>query len=183
MSDDPRYLGPREVVLALGSNLGDRLGYLEAGLEGLSKQVDVRSVSDVYESDAVGAGSGPPYLNCVLVGETRLPPEELLELALAVERANGRERRGDRDDRTLDVDVVFYGPLESSDPELTLPHPRWRERAFVVGPLADLVPALVAPGTSEPMSAVWNAMGQARASIERFAPAPVRDHSSPRESR
>lgn len=130
------------VVLALGSNLGDRLGHLQGAVDALFGTEELRPVglSPVYETAPVGGPDQDDYLNAVAVADTPLGPEALLERAQAVERAFHRVRDVRWGPRTLDVDVVAYGDLVRTDSELTLPHPRAHERAFVLRPWADIDP-------------------------------------------
>jgi 2-amino-4-hydroxy-6-hydroxymethyldihydropteridine diphosphokinase len=137
-------LQPREPVrafLALGSNLGDRRGYLQAAVNRLP---DVVAVSHLYETDPVG---GPPgqgaFLNCVVELRTARTARELLTLAQAAEAAAERVRVERWGPRTLDVDVLLVGDEVVDEPDLTIPHPRMWERGFVLVPLADLAPELV----------------------------------------
>lgn len=132
-------------VLSLGSNLGDRLGHLQAGLQVLRERVEVVAVSPVYETDPIGGPAQPDYLNAVVLTGP-VEPAALLAAARAAEAAQGRRRSGRDAPRTLDVDVVCVGALLSGDPELTLPHPRAHLRAFVLAPWLDLDPAAVLPG-------------------------------------
>ncbi len=134
------------VVLALGSNLGDRLANLQGGVDVLCAEpglADV-TVSPVYETVPVGGPGQPDYLNAVLVAVTSLPARAVLDRGLAAERAAHRVRGQRWGPRTLDVDVIVYGDV--SDPELTLPHPRAHERAFVLAPWHDVDPGAVIPG-------------------------------------
>jgi 2-amino-4-hydroxy-6-hydroxymethyldihydropteridine diphosphokinase len=140
--------GPRRVVLALGSNLGERLAHLQDGLEvlGAAPGLGPLAVSPVYETVPVG---GPPqgdYLNAVVIAETLLPARAILRRAQRAEAALHRVRAGPWGPRTLDVDVIVYGAETSDDPELTLPHPRAHERAFVLAPWHDLEPDAQIPG-------------------------------------
>jgi 2-amino-4-hydroxy-6-hydroxymethyldihydropteridine diphosphokinase len=137
------------VALALGANLGDRPATLDSAVAqiGAAPGVDVVAVSPVYETDPVGGPSGQPaYLNAVLVADTTLDPDQLLALAHRVEDAHGRVRLEHWGPRTLDVDVLAVGGTTSDRPELTLPHPRAHERAFVLVPWADVDPDFVVPG-------------------------------------
>ena len=136
------------VVLALGSNLGDRLANLQAAVDalGAGPGLDDVAVSPVYETAPVGGPPQPDYLNAVLVAVTSLPPRAVLDRARAAEAALGRVRGPRWGPRTLDVDVIAYGNEISSDPELTLPHPRAHERAFVLAPWHDVEPDAVLPG-------------------------------------
>lgn len=138
----------RAVVLALGSNLGDRMANLRAGLGVLSGtgEITVTAVSPVYETAPVGGPDQPDYLNAVVLGTTTLPARAVLRLAQAAEQAAGRVRSIRWGPRTLDVDVIAVGDERSDEPELTLPHPRARERAFVLVPWLDADPSAALPG-------------------------------------
>lgn len=134
----------RRAFLALGSNLGDRWAHLRAAVDGLP---DVVAVSPAYETEPVGGPAGQErYLNAVVELATALSPRQLLDRAHALERAAGRERLERRErwgPRALDVDVLLVGDLVVDEPDLKVPHPMWRERAFVLVPLHDLAPELV----------------------------------------
>ncbi len=128
--------------LGLGSNLGDRWGHLRRGVEGLP---DLFAISAVYETDPVGGPAGQgPYLNMVAELRTSLGPAELLAAARRAEAEAGRQRAERWGPRTLDVDVLLYGDEQVATEELQVPHPRMWERGFVLVPLADLAPELVA---------------------------------------
>ena len=134
----------RRAFLGLGSNLGDRLGFLREAVAALP---DVVAVSPVYETEPVGGDPGqPPYLNLVVELRTDRPPRELLALAGELEEAAGRQRPAPLAPRTLDVDVLLVGDLEVQEPDLVVPHPRMYERRFVLAPLADLAPELAPHG-------------------------------------
>jgi 2-amino-4-hydroxy-6-hydroxymethyldihydropteridine diphosphokinase len=136
------------VVLALGSNLGDRLGNLQRGVDALCAGPGLEgvAVSPVYETAPVGGPAQPDYLNAVLVAATALPARGVLGRGQAAERALHRVRRERWGPRTLDVDVIVYDAEVSDDPELTLPHPRAHERAFVLAPWHDVDAGAVLPG-------------------------------------
>ena len=127
--------------LGLGSNLGDRVAYLRAAV---AAAPDVIAVSPVYETDPVG---GPDdqgaYLNLVLELDSTLDARGLLEACHRLEAAAGRVREVRWGPRTLDVDVLWVEGETVTDPDLVVPHPRMRERRFVLAPLADLAPDLV----------------------------------------
>jgi 2-amino-4-hydroxy-6-hydroxymethyldihydropteridine diphosphokinase len=147
-SPDELEQTPRDTVLALGSNLGDRAGILR-GATGAAAAIPgllVRVASPVYESAPVGGPQQPDYLNAVLLAQTTLPPHRLLDQLHAVERAFGRVREVQWGPRTLDIDIITYEGVLSDDPDLTLPHPRAHERAFVLAPWHDADPAAVLPG-------------------------------------
>jgi 2-amino-4-hydroxy-6-hydroxymethyldihydropteridine diphosphokinase len=141
-----------QAVLSLGSNLGDRHGHLRDGLAALGDCVLV--VSGVYETPPWGDPDQPAYLNAaVLVADGAADPRDWLQRARAAETAAGRTRDPQRrfGPRTLDVDVVAVwddegNPVVSDDPELTLPHPRAHERAFVLRPWIDIQPYAQLPG-------------------------------------
>ena len=138
----------RTVVLALGSNLGDRLANLQGGVDALCARPGLSDVeiSPVYETAPVGGPAQPDYLNAVLVAATTLSAQAVLERGQEAESALGRVRGQRWAPRTLDVDVIVYGTEISDDPGLTLPHPRAHERAFVLAPWHDLDPGAVIPG-------------------------------------
>ena len=136
------------VVIAMGSNLGDRLDYLQSGLDGLfdTPRLAFLAVSPVYETAPVGGPEQPDYLNAVAIGETTLPARAVLERCHSLEDAFGRVRGEVWGPRTLDLDLIIYGDEVSDSPELTLPHPRAHERAFVLAPWHDADPDAVLPG-------------------------------------
>jgi 2-amino-4-hydroxy-6-hydroxymethyldihydropteridine diphosphokinase len=131
--------------IALGSNLGDRAAMLRGALVSLRRGANVRIVaeSSVSETAPVGGPEQPDYLNMVVAVETALAPEALLARCLAIEAEHGRVRRERWGARTLDLDLLCYGEVELKTAQLTLPHPRMRERAFVLVPLAEIAPELM----------------------------------------
>ena len=140
--------GPVAVVIALGSNLGDRLAHLQAAVDALAAMpgLSVTAVSPVYRTDPVGGPDQPDYFNAVLLAGTTLPPAGVLAAAHAAEAARQRTREVRWGPRTLDVDIISYDAVVSADPVLTLPHPRAHERAFVLVPWHDMDPAAELPG-------------------------------------
>ncbi len=146
---------PVLAAIALGSNLGDRRATLESAIEALGAIPDssVRRVSRVVETPPLplpagdDADPGGPYLNAVAVVETSLPPLDLLQALFRIEETNGRVREpgGRWHPRTLDLDIILYGDRIIDEPNLVVPHPRLAERAFVLEPLAELLPAFVVP--------------------------------------
>jgi 2-amino-4-hydroxy-6-hydroxymethyldihydropteridine diphosphokinase len=143
---------PAVAVVALGTNLGDRQATLEAALADLSRLplTDRLLASHAIETVAVKTGgedaAAPRYLNAVALLGTRLAPTVLLERLHAIEAAHGRERRERWGDRTLDLDLITYGEVESADARLTLPHPRAAERVFVLAPWLEVDPDAALPG-------------------------------------
>jgi 2-amino-4-hydroxy-6-hydroxymethyldihydropteridine diphosphokinase len=150
-------------VIALGGNLGNRLETLQGAVDALEDTpgVRVKAVSPVYETEPWGvpAGSQPAYFNAVVLVRTTLPPSALLERAQAIEEAFFRVRTERWGPRTIDVDIVSYDTAVSDDPELTLPHPRAHERAFVLVPWYDVDPAAAVPGRG-PVAELLAAVGR-----------------------
>ena len=136
-----------EVYLALGSNLGDRMGNLASAVEHLSQKVNIKKVSSVYETEPVYYREQPAFLNAVLSAVTRIDPFELLRFVKSIESDLGRQPSFRNAPRLIDVDILFYGDRVIETPELTIPHPRIAERAFVLVPLAEIASALVHPLT------------------------------------
>lgn len=146
MTDSRRALTP--VAIALGANLGDREGQLRQAIDALRAVLGPCDVSAFHDTVAVGVpDSQPNYLNAALVAQTRLDPQSLLDHLLAIERSLGRERPHLNAPRTLDLDLILYGDLRLDTPTLTIPHPRFRDRAFVLQPLAEIAPVMVDPVT------------------------------------
>jgi len=135
-------------VLAVGSNLGDRLGTLQGCVQAIGRlpDTDVLAISPVYETVPVGGPAQPDYLNAVLIVRTGLRPRELLEAAHRIEADFGRVRAERFGPRTLDIDIISYSGEVSRDPVLTLPHPRAHERAFVLLPWHDIDARAELPG-------------------------------------
>jgi 2-amino-4-hydroxy-6-hydroxymethyldihydropteridine diphosphokinase len=137
------------VALALGGNVPGTDGPVERtlvlALRRLEEVLGPLRVASLYRTAAVSPVPQPDYLNTAVLASTALEPGDLLALAKALELAAGR-RRGERfGPRPLDVDILLYGDRQSSAPELTLPHPRLRERRFVLEPLAEIAPELQIP--------------------------------------
>jgi 2-amino-4-hydroxy-6-hydroxymethyldihydropteridine diphosphokinase len=138
----------RQAVLALGSNLGDRRDILQGAADAVAGLAEVRvtAVSPVYETAPVGGPAQPDYLNAVLLTATSLPAAGLLARLHEIEAAFDRVRLVRWGPRTLDLDIITVAGERSDDPELTLPHPRAHERAFVLAPWHDADPDAVLPG-------------------------------------
>jgi 2-amino-4-hydroxy-6-hydroxymethyldihydropteridine diphosphokinase len=138
--------------VGLGANLGDRENTLRAAVEALGGEtgIEVVAVSALRETEPVGVGEQPLYLNGAAELETTLTARDLLERLLAVEQRFGRVRSpGEHGPRTLDLDLLLYGGEVIDEPGLTVPHPRLHERRFVLEPLAELAPGLHVPGRGE----------------------------------
>jgi 2-amino-4-hydroxy-6-hydroxymethyldihydropteridine diphosphokinase len=126
--------------LSLGSNVGDRRAHLRTAIETLP---DVAAVSPIYESDPVGGPEQGAYLNLVVELDTTLEPMELLRICHRIESAADRVRGERWGPRTLDIDIVWIDGVVRDDEILTVPHPRWKQRRFVLVPMRDLAPDLV----------------------------------------
>ncbi|MBI5090118.1 MAG: 2-amino-4-hydroxy-6-hydroxymethyldihydropteridine diphosphokinase [Actinobacteria bacterium] len=137
--------GPRRAhtaIVALGSNLGDRASYLRMAVERLG---DVTAMSQVYETDPIGPEGQGAYLNMVVVVRTWLDPYGFIRRCQQIESEAMRQRVVRWGPRTLDVDLLFYDDITIDDPELTVPHPRFAERRFVLTPLAEVAPERCPP--------------------------------------
>jgi 2-amino-4-hydroxy-6-hydroxymethyldihydropteridine diphosphokinase len=136
------------VAIALGSNLGDRRGHLAWAIAELRKSLRNVTVSSVIETAPVDVpDEQPPYLNAVLVGETDLPAADVLMELGRLEAERGRTRPSFRASRTLDLDLILHGDTVAASGRLNVPHPRFREREFVLAPLAEIAPEMVDPVT------------------------------------
>jgi 2-amino-4-hydroxy-6-hydroxymethyldihydropteridine diphosphokinase len=137
------------VAIGIGSNLGDRYRAVAFAVGRLGAFITDLTVSSLVETEPEGEGLGdqPLYLNAVAVGRTDLDARGLLDCLLAIEDAHGRERPFPNAPRTLDLDLLLLGPSVTDGPGLQVPHPRFRERFFVLGPLAEVAPEMVDPVT------------------------------------
>jgi 2-amino-4-hydroxy-6-hydroxymethyldihydropteridine diphosphokinase len=144
---DPRPHFP--VAIALGSNLGDRREWLRGAIAALAPHINALQVSSFHETEPVDMpGSPAPFLNAAAVGETSLSARQLLDRLLAIEQEFGRERPHPGASRTLDLDLILYGDATINEPpRLIVPHPRFRERRFVLAPLAEVAPGWIDPVT------------------------------------
>jgi 2-amino-4-hydroxy-6-hydroxymethyldihydropteridine diphosphokinase len=134
------------IVIALGSNRGDRMRWLRAGVDALRDVIDVSRISSVYETAPVNAPP-PNFLNLVVAGATSKPPDALLSELLAIEQRMHRTRGARNAPRTLDLDLIFHSAHVMRSNDLTLPHPRYRDREFVLAPLRELALPWVDPTT------------------------------------
>jgi 2-amino-4-hydroxy-6-hydroxymethyldihydropteridine diphosphokinase len=134
------------VHFSLGSNLGDRWAIIGTAVDALDERCSDLTVSPIYETVPVGGPKGQsPYLNCVVRASVAMNPQEVLLLAQDLEDRAGRVRAARNGPRSLDIDVLLIEGFTSSDPSLSVPHPRMWERAFVLAPLEDIDPDLVPP--------------------------------------
>lgn len=136
------------VVVSLGSNLNQPVNQLETAIRRLEATFSRVQHSSFYLTDPVDGPAQPDYVNACATFETNLPPDALLKKLQIIEIENGRTRDGRRNQpRTLDIDIILYDDLIRDANGLMLPHPRFRDRRFVLAPLAELVPDLADPVT------------------------------------
>ena len=145
---------PEEAFVGLGSNLGDRRGFIASGVAAIGRLsgVELCRPSSLYETDPVGLKDQPRFLNAVALVRSSLSPSRLLRSLLAIEQEHGRQRPIPDGPRTLDLDLLLYGTRVVADADLQVPHPRMTGRCFVLRPLLELAPGLVHPGTGERLS-------------------------------
>jgi 2-amino-4-hydroxy-6-hydroxymethyldihydropteridine diphosphokinase len=137
------------VAVALGSNLGDRQHHLSFARDRLDQLLLNFQMSSAIETDPVGvADVQPAFLNAAAIGDTALRPHDFLQALQDIENAVGRERPFPGAARTLDLDLILFGTTILHEPQLEIPHPRFRERRFVLEPLAAIAPDLRDPVTS-----------------------------------
>ena len=150
------------VFLGLGSNLGDKEANIREALGRLARHPNVRleQVSSLYETAPIGFTEQPDFVNAVVLIETRLSPVDLLHAVLGIENDMGRVRNRHWGPRVIDIDLLLFNNTEMDTPELTLPHPRMMERAFVMAPLAEIAPDLELPGGRKPQDVLEDLKGQ-----------------------
>ena len=149
------------VAIALGSNLGGRRAHLDFAVSHLQTLLGGCLVSKYYDTVPVGmTGPQPLFLNAAAVGDTTLGARALLEALLDIERESGRERPRPNASRTLDLDLVLFGDCVIDEPGLVVPHPRFRERRFVLEPLAEIAPHMVDPVTGATVAAMFRLLSQ-----------------------
>ncbi len=154
MSIERQYAGFRKVLLGLGSNLGDRRANLTAALDAIDRHPDCRvdMVSSIFRTCPVDAGGGE-FLNAAARISTTLQPMELLAFLKQIEAGLGRTGSG-RDARPIDLDILFFEGVRMADGGLTIPHPRWRERQFVLIPLAEVCDSFPDPDEGVPLASL-----------------------------
>jgi 2-amino-4-hydroxy-6-hydroxymethyldihydropteridine diphosphokinase len=148
-SSRPAGSSSRLCAVALGSNLGDRRANLDFAVARLRAIVDGLKVSGYIDTEPVSDIPQPRYLNAAVVGRSSLSPRDLLTALLYIEQERGRERLFKDSPRTLDLDLILYDDLVLTEPGLAIPHPRFRERLFVLEPLASIAPELKDPVTGK----------------------------------
>jgi 2-amino-4-hydroxy-6-hydroxymethyldihydropteridine diphosphokinase len=140
-------------AVALGSNLGDREAHLNHAISRLGNLLGGLRVSRFYDTVPVGAPAPQPlFLNAAAIGTAAISARELLDALLAIEQERGRERPYPNAARSLDLDLILFGDAVIDEPGLVVPHPRFRERRFVLEPLAEVAPALIDPVTGRTIS-------------------------------
>lgn len=174
-----RSVAPRTTAVALGSNRGDRRAHLSFAVSALGDLLGDMRVSPFIETAPVGVPPQPDYLNGAVVGRCRLSPPALLAALMRIERERGRERPYPGAARTLDLDIVLMGDLVIRRPDLDVPHPRFRERRFVLEPLAAIAPELTDPVTGRTMRELLAAL---RSTPPTPGPPTVPDQRLPRRA-
>jgi 2-amino-4-hydroxy-6-hydroxymethyldihydropteridine diphosphokinase len=147
------------VAVSLGSNLGDRVAHLDHAVARLRSLLRHLRVSSYHPTAPVGVvGPQPMYLNAAAIGSTELPPRALIDALLGIEEERGRERPFPNAPRTLDLDLILFGDRVMTEPGLIVPHPRFRERRFVLEPLVEIEPDLVDPVSGLTVAALLRAL-------------------------
>lgn len=144
------------VLLSLGSSMGDRKQYLDAAIEKLNtcRGITVKKVSDYICTEPYGGVAENEFLNCAVEIETLLSPRQLLNAIHAIEKECGRVRDKRWGDRTLDIDIVFFGKRIVCEDDLVIPHPEYRKRDFVLIPLKQIAPDFICPQLQKPIKEI-----------------------------
>jgi 2-amino-4-hydroxy-6-hydroxymethyldihydropteridine diphosphokinase len=147
------------IAIALGSNLGDREHQLRGAVAALNPVLAHLRVSSFHETEPVGMPMPQPmFLNAAAIGESTLSAPAILDVLFAVEQGFGRERPFELAPRTIDLDLILYGDAVIDTPGLTVPHPRFRERRFVLEPLAEIAPEWIDPVTGKSVAELFEAL-------------------------
>jgi len=135
-----------KLVLALGSNLGNRESNIGEAVSELENIIEITHLSTMHETAPVGGPKQGDYLNAVLIGESELTPHELLALTSKIESKLGRVREVRNGPRTIDIDIIVFGEIQINTPDLQIPHPRAHQREFVLAPWLEIDPDAQIPG-------------------------------------
>jgi len=159
-----------KTFLSLGSNVGDRESHLRAALVQLQHhRIAIERCASIFSTEPRDYVEQPWFLNTVIEASTELSPHDLLQRCLSIERASGRVRTVDKGPRPIDIDVIFYGAVVVNTPELTIPHPRYAERRFVLVPLAEIAPDFLDPVLGVPVKEVLERTSDS-GSVELYGP-------------
>lgn len=162
----------KRAYLSLGSNMGDREQYLQQAIDALhGPALRITRISPVYETEPAEVRNQRWFLNLAVEAETDLFPLQLLSRTSRVERELGRKRMTPKGPRTIDIDIILFGNFIIDLPQLTVPHPRFRERRFVLAPLADLAPGLRDPVTRKTVRELLTAVSAQTVRRVAFTPA------------
>jgi 2-amino-4-hydroxy-6-hydroxymethyldihydropteridine diphosphokinase len=156
------------IYLALGSNVGDSAAHIQKAIQLLSSAVSDINQAPVYTSKAMGYTDQADFLNTAITGQTALSPQELLVVIKGIEKEIGRIERFRWGPREIDIDLILYDDLIQDNDELTLPHPHFRERDFVLQPLVDLKPSLVDPVTGKTMRQLLSELPKDQNSLSKI---------------
>jgi len=160
--------------VGIGSNEGDRLGFVKRGLSALAEtaKIELAVVSSLYDTTPYGVEDQPRFLNLVAGFDTSLEAEAFLARMLETEDRCGRVRRERWGPRTLDLDLLMFGDQMMATDILTLPHPGIAERAFVLVPFAEVAPEVEVPGTGATVSQLLERLGETEGAVNRIGDAP-----------
>jgi 2-amino-4-hydroxy-6-hydroxymethyldihydropteridine diphosphokinase len=177
---DPGAPEATRVIVALGSNLGDRRAFIQDALRRLAVELEIEAVSRLVETPPWGPVPQGDFLNAVVRARTNLSPRALLDRLQAIEAASGRQRGVDQGPRTLDLDLVFHGSIVLDLPGLTVPHPGWRERPFVRNLLPEVAGDMIDPESGLSLAGVEPLPGELREvePLEFPVPEAARSHPS-----
>lgn len=150
------------VYLSLGSNLGDRVGYIQqaTSLLGVNENIDIVMTSSFYETEPWGMESDNWFVNAIVQISTSLTPDDLLLECQRIEKVLGRERKNDKgySDRTLDIDILFYDKLIFNNESLTIPHRQFHRRAFMLVPMLEIAEDFVHPFFGKTVAELYDAI-------------------------
>jgi len=145
--------------IALGSNVGNGEAHIQTAIAALDQAVDITAKAPLFETEPVGmAAHTPVFMNTAVAIETEIPPLELLRHMQAIEVAMGQAVCKHNTNRIIDLDIIFYGDWVIHDPSLTIPHPRFRTRHFVLAPLVHIAPDWVDPVSGQSIQALFEAL-------------------------